>query len=1204
MSDQRVMNVQSNKSDSQSPAVKGASSPINVDERSRRVMEMENELEAARGENHNSNVQTDRHFSSAVSKAAAQGSSFEPCDPTVTEIGIKGGELSPSGEEEVSQFSDLDEKLVIGDSRKFKRGDEEGSEEDRERFDLVEVNYQLQEAEEGRCMEEEAGEMKKTNKKGENINMDVVVSPEAEMKEMLKALMEMSQSAALKQEEANNRLVEDALEFRMESNRRMERMEENMEFLRKRMEELEAGREQDRVKLKKQVVERRRSAQKVVTSEMEELREEERQVETGFQKVSGAPEQIDECAGVATVSQRPKSLDAPKGRNSDERKGAGGSQEGVGKILATPEDHRKAAREQMCIEACFGGDQVGVRACVNIGKGRMLGRAFLYPWCADSSLLEYSVMSTTGVVMDGQKAPGWVKFVNQSCNPNGRIQSWVDEKGREVMAFEAIKDVKEGEWLSVDYEWEVTPGKPRTPCMCALPDCRQWLERERGTAVLRPGSPPVEPLEVDAEAWTQVGKSARGLRKSKVNSEKRGPSSDSDRSSSSSKLVDRRAMPGLVVPKEGGSEAGRSAGGKSVKKKPSGGEGVVGAGDGVGVTRSGRGQVEKERELPSTQESQVEGSYKNAVTGGGQRRKELVREGMEQQEYREAAGVGAGAGGGGGGDSDSSSSTCSSCGCSRSGGVSDRSSYGSDSSSSGGDNESSRGGGVSRVSVKRRSEEEKKRKRKKEMRKKERRERKRRSSGGGSRRGARELHLQEVQAWWGPDEMAAQDWLERFELHAMVYGFSGENRIHAMGMKLEEEQARYWHDRELTRLEDLQVRGEEDRWRLYRKSFVREFVNREDVRQRVWARWSRLRREDGESLDGYVGRFMKAAGDLEKQCGGRDPMAEWSAMKVGHFVKGLGEEEQVQLAYTGASSLREVVTRLRKVELVRNAGRSERERVPLRPSPRVHKVATVAARAGGSDVGCAEREGEVGGEVGAGVEGLMRELCSQVSQLITTVSSEFAVMRRVSGGYGGAPGSPGQGSHGRDDGGGRSWGTPPGSPGRRGYGGGGGGGWGQPPGSPDRNGFGPSSRWGGRGDGGSWQQQGEGSYQGGGGVGRGDGCKQCYNCGNPAHLSPNCPLRPGEMITPECTLCAEMGHWWVTCPYEPDSLRCTSCQVTGHVTRACNGGGQRRQAGGVNQGAQGRGGGGSSSGWGNKSAGGGVGTGGQTSSAQQSARGH
>ena len=84
MSDQRVMNVQSNKSDSQSPAVKGASSPKNVDEREVKLGELENKLEVEKGRSHHSNIQSDIPLPSAVSKAAAQGSSFEPCDPTVT----------------------------------------------------------------------------------------------------------------------------------------------------------------------------------------------------------------------------------------------------------------------------------------------------------------------------------------------------------------------------------------------------------------------------------------------------------------------------------------------------------------------------------------------------------------------------------------------------------------------------------------------------------------------------------------------------------------------------------------------------------------------------------------------------------------------------------------------------------------------------------------------------------------------------------------------------------------------------------------------------------------------------------------------------------------------------------------------------------------------------------------------------------------
>ena len=146
------------------------------------------------------------------------------------------------------------------------------------------------------------------------------------------------------------------------------------------------------------------------------------------------------------------------------------------------------------------------------------------------------------------------------------------------------------------------------------------------------------------------------------------------------------------------------------------------------------------------------------------------------------------------------------------------------------------------MSVRRRSAEEMKKKRRKEKRKKERRGKKRHKSGSAGRRRTHALHLQEVKAWRGTDEMAAQDWLERFEQHAKVYDFSGDNCIHAMGMKLEEEQARQWHAHEVTRLDDMGIWDEDSRWVLYKKSFVEEFVNRSDVRAHVWARWGRIRR--------------------------------------------------------------------------------------------------------------------------------------------------------------------------------------------------------------------------------------------------------------------------------------------------------------------------------------------------------------------------
>ena len=85
------MNVQNNKSDSQFPAVKGASSPKNVDEPKVELMEEESNWGVEGGRSHIPNVQIDNHHSSAASEAAAQGSSFEPSGPTATNLGAYHG---------------------------------------------------------------------------------------------------------------------------------------------------------------------------------------------------------------------------------------------------------------------------------------------------------------------------------------------------------------------------------------------------------------------------------------------------------------------------------------------------------------------------------------------------------------------------------------------------------------------------------------------------------------------------------------------------------------------------------------------------------------------------------------------------------------------------------------------------------------------------------------------------------------------------------------------------------------------------------------------------------------------------------------------------------------------------------------------------------------------------------------------------------
>ena len=1119
---------------------------------------------------------------------------------------------------------------------------------------------------------------KNKNKNGECVKVGADDETEkAELKEMMMTLMGKVEEVKWQNKMSMQTVLGGMERMREETKYELSIIKKYAEGLEERLEAVEVARSVDRMELEETVKEEKRTAQKMVVERMEELREEvTRKFEERCDEVSGAPVKSDNFAGVAAVPQKAKR--------------ANSSEEKTRRIEVKAEDHRKAAREQVCIEPWFNDQQVGVRACVDIGKHRMLGIMQLHPWCPDTSLMEYSVMSTEGEVMDGQKAAGWLKWVNHACKPNGRIRGWVDEKGREMVAFETLRDVREGEQLTVDYGLEVTPGEPRTPCMCGMPECRQWLEREGATNVMQPGSPTsMRAVKVDAETWKQMNEVRDGLSRGQqqVSGEKRGARISFDDSSSNGMGREPQpGEPGVMMPTLAQQEqiaewqeqiAARNGRGQSDTKRQRVRGEEVKVGGARGVTGSGKGQKQKKRakgtgdvetlgseetsmsehsedQVEETQqgELQQERTYLEAATGGGRRRsvaftpahapdaapsspdvnrrisyghnrmipksvrKEAVEEGLKQKKYRRAAGVGqvdagAGAGGGGDGGSDSSSSSASDD-------SSSDSSYDSDSSESSSDEE--QGGGVSgRMSGAGLSEGEKKRKRAKEKKRKENRERRRRKKSR-TRRSTPALHLQEVTAWLGPAQMMAQDWLGRFELHAQLYNFTEDNRIHAMGAKLEDEQARQWHLQQLALLEDLKVRKGK-RWGLYRRAFVKKFVNRADVEARVWAEWDMIRKKEGETVDEYLGRFMKAAGDVERMCKGKEPRQGWRGVKARHFVEGLEKEERDRLIYLDNDSLRKVVERVRRAERVREGDRLERGRTPLKQSARASKSASVAAMAGPGEVDGGERVREAGEGRQQGVEGVMRELCSQVSQLTTTMSGEFAVMRGMSGGSGSAPGSPARGSARRSYGGG-GWGQPPGSPGRGGFGAGAGaGGWGQPPGSPGRNGYGGGggaggwgqswgSGWGG-GNGG-WQQGG-GNFGGGGGFGggfgRGGGVKQCYNCGDPSHISPNCPVRPGEMVTPECTLCADKGHWWVKCPYDSSTLKCDNCRTTGHRTAACRApkGGQQPSGGGNSGGSSRSSGGGGQqggSGGGGRSGGGGAGTGGQTGSAPQSSRGH
>lgn len=62
-------------------------------------------------------------------------------------------------------------------------------------------------------------------------------------------------------------------------------------------------------------------------------------------------------------------------------------------------------------------------------------------------------------------------FVNHSCEPNC---NYVYKKGR--IFYEAKRDIKKGEELTIDYEFDYE--EPLTPCFCGSKNCRGTINKK------------------------------------------------------------------------------------------------------------------------------------------------------------------------------------------------------------------------------------------------------------------------------------------------------------------------------------------------------------------------------------------------------------------------------------------------------------------------------------------------------------------------------------------------------------------------------------------------------------------------------------------------------------------------------------------------------------------------------------------------------
>jgi SET domain-containing protein len=85
--------------------------------------------------------------------------------------------------------------------------------------------------------------------------------------------------------------------------------------------------------------------------------------------------------------------------------------------------------------------------------------------------------------IDPRKSTGFLaKYMNHSCEPNCNLEQWAVH-GLPRMCFFANEDIKSGDELTFDYNWELKAVskdmfvKSATKCKCGKPKCREYIER-------------------------------------------------------------------------------------------------------------------------------------------------------------------------------------------------------------------------------------------------------------------------------------------------------------------------------------------------------------------------------------------------------------------------------------------------------------------------------------------------------------------------------------------------------------------------------------------------------------------------------------------------------------------------------------------------------------------------------------------------------
>jgi len=80
-----------------------------------------------------------------------------------------------------------------------------------------------------------------------------------------------------------------------------------------------------------------------------------------------------------------------------------------------------------------------------------------------------------GSYLDATDKGSITRFINHSCEPNCRFETW-NVSGHYRIGIFATKSISAHTELTFDYKWDYSVDRAPTKCLCGAPSCRGFLE--------------------------------------------------------------------------------------------------------------------------------------------------------------------------------------------------------------------------------------------------------------------------------------------------------------------------------------------------------------------------------------------------------------------------------------------------------------------------------------------------------------------------------------------------------------------------------------------------------------------------------------------------------------------------------------------------------------------------------------------------------